>query len=246
MSEVSSANHLDRPVRPGYDHILGPDDAALTLVEYGSYACPFCRTANAEVAKLRDRFGDRLCYVFRQRPITGSELARRAANLAEAAPDEAAFWRAHVELMTRSRHLIEDDLTAVMADAGLRTDEESMARARARVDADIDSARRSGVRVTPTFFINGRRYDGPWDEVSLSEAMLGSLGHRVHSAAVDFASWAPATGVLLLRDVRAGRRFRQFTVRRVVRRVLGQRPRYRVRRRIVSHAAVALDQRRRS
>ena len=60
------------------------------------------------------------------------------------------------------------------------------------------SARASGVRVTPTFFINGRRYDGPWDDGSLSEAMLGSLGHRVHSAAVDFASWAPSTGVLLL------------------------------------------------
>ena len=52
--------------------------------------------------------------------------------------------------------------------------------------------------MTPTFFINGRRYDGPWDTVSLSEALLGSLGHRVHSAAVDFASWAPSTGVMLL------------------------------------------------
>jgi NhaA family Na+:H+ antiporter len=52
--------------------------------------------------------------------------------------------------------------------------------------------------MTPTFFVNGRRYDGAWDDVSLSEAMLGSLGHRVHSAAVDFASWAPATGLLLL------------------------------------------------
>jgi NhaA family Na+:H+ antiporter len=63
---------------------------------------------------------------------------------------------------------------------------------------DDVSARASGVRVTPTFFINGRRYDGPWDEGSLAEAMLGSLGHRVHSAAVDFASWAPSTGLLLL------------------------------------------------
>jgi NhaA family Na+:H+ antiporter len=66
------------------------------------------------------------------------------------------------------------------------------------VDADIASARASGVQMTPTFFINGRRYDGPWDESTLAEAMLGSLGHRVHSAAVDFASWAPSTGVLLL------------------------------------------------
>ena len=55
----------------------------------------------------------------------------------------------------------------------------------------------SGVKLTPTFFINGRRYDGPWDETSLSEAMLGTLGHRVRAAALDFASWSPSAGVLL-------------------------------------------------
>lgn len=198
MNDATALNRLDRPVAKGDDHVLGPDDAALTLVEYGSYACPYCRAANEEVARLRDRFGDRLRYVFRQRPITGSDLARRAADIAESARDEETFWRAHVELMSRSRDLTEDDLAAVVADTGLPRDPESLARARTRVDADIESARRSGVRMTPTFFINGRRYDGAWDDVSLSEAMLGSLGHRVHSAAVDFASWAPATGVLLL------------------------------------------------
>jgi NhaA family Na+:H+ antiporter len=198
MDTASALNRLDRPVDKQYDHVLGSDVADLTLVEYGSYGCPYCRAANEEVAKLRDRFGDRLRYVFRQRPITGSELARRAAEIAETAPDEDAFWRAHVELMSRSHDLSEDDLVAVVGDAGLRTDPASLARAKARVEADIDSARRSGVRMTPTFFIHGRRYDGAWDDVSLAEAMLGSLGHRVHSAAVDFASWAPATGVLLL------------------------------------------------
>jgi NhaA family Na+:H+ antiporter len=198
MSGATSLNRLDRPVDRRFDHVLGSDNADLTLVEYGSYACPYCRAANEELARLRDRFGDRLRYVFRQRPITGSELARRAADTAERAPDDGAFWRAHVELMSRSHDLTEDDLTAVIADVGLPDDADSIARAKARVDADIASARGSGVRMTPTFFINGRRYDGAWDEVSLSEAMLGSLGHRVHSAAVDFASWAPATGVLLV------------------------------------------------
>ena len=93
-----------------YDHVLGSDNADLTLVEYGSYACPYCRAANEEVARLRDRFGDRIRYVFRQRPITGSELARRAAVAAETASDEDMFWRAHVELMSRSLDLTEDDL----------------------------------------------------------------------------------------------------------------------------------------
>ena len=71
-------------------------------------------------------------------------------------------------------------------------------QAKARVDADVESAEASGVHVTPTFFINGRRYDGPWDANSLSEAMLGSLGHVVHAAALDFAKWAPSAGILLL------------------------------------------------
>ena len=88
------------------------------------------------------------------------------------------------------------------AAAGTPVDPAALAAAHQRgekkVEADIASAHGSGVHVTPTFFINGRRYDGPWDEISLAEVMLGSLGHRVHAAAVDFASWAPSTGVLLL------------------------------------------------
>ncbi len=199
MTEGAVAKRLDRPVDTRYDHALGPDGADLTLVEYGSYACPYCRAANDEIAKLRDRFGDRLRYVFRQRPITGSDLAQRAAEVAESATDEPTFWRGHVTLMTRSHALSEDDLSAVVGALGLTPDApDTAARAKARVRADIESAQKSGVRVTPTFFVNGRRYDGPWDESSLAEAMLGSLGHRVHSAAVDFASWAPATGVCLL------------------------------------------------
>ncbi|MEO8486830.1 MAG: Na+/H+ antiporter NhaA [Betaproteobacteria bacterium] len=197
MTQAADTNHLDRAVDPGYDHLLGSPASDLTLVEYGSYACPFCRAANEEVARLRDRFGERLHYAFRQRPITGSDIARRAANIAESAPDETAFWDAHVKLMTRSATLSEDDLASVAAGLGV-DGRDGSPEGRARVDADMASARASGVRVTPTFFINGRRYDGSWDGVSLSEALLGSLGHRVHSAAVDFASWAPSSGLLLL------------------------------------------------
>lgn len=197
MSAAPQTNRLDRAVDASYDHLLGATTGDITLVEYGSYACPYCRAANEEVARLRDRFGDRLRYVFRQRPITGSDIARRAADIAESAPDEEAFWGAHVELMTRSATLTEDDLAAVARRLGVDGDD-GAEKGRLRVDADVASSRASGVQVTPTFFINGRRYDGPWDVTSLSEAMLGSLGHRVHSAAVDFASWAPSTGVLLL------------------------------------------------
>ncbi|MDF3022265.1 MAG: nhaA 3 [Steroidobacteraceae bacterium] len=194
---------LDRPVDPVRDHVVGDAHAEITLVEYGSYDCPHCRAANARIAEVRDQLGQRVRYVFRHRPISGSELARRAAELVEQAGTPEEFWSAHVSLMTRSRTLTEDDLRAVAEDLRLGELEEDaieavQAEARARVDEDVASSHASGVRFTPTFFINSQRYDGPWDEASFTDAMLGSLGHRVRTAALGFASWAPSTGVLLL------------------------------------------------
>ncbi|MBX5461992.1 MAG: Na+/H+ antiporter NhaA, partial [Steroidobacteraceae bacterium] len=188
---------------PAYDHILGPERADISLVEYGSYACPHCRAANERIAQVRDHLGERLQYVFRHRPLTGVDIAKRAAQLVEHAQDPEQFWKAHVALMTRSPSLTEDDLVSVAQDFDLMPDDErareqAAARARKRVETDEQSANASGVRFTPTFFINGRRYDGPWDESSFEDALLGSLGHRVRAAAVDFASWAPSTGVMLL------------------------------------------------
>ncbi len=203
MLRTKSGSRLSQPVDPTRDHILGDAAARISLVEYGSYACPHCRSANEQVAAVRDRFGDRISYVFRHRPLTGSDIARRAAELAERAGDEEHFWRAHIDLMTRSTILTEDDLVSVAAELELdrKSPMEAAAserHARERVDDDERSAQASGVRFTPSFFINGRLYDGPWDEISLSDAMLNTLGHRVRSAALDFASWGPSAGVLLL------------------------------------------------
>jgi NhaA family Na+:H+ antiporter len=194
---------LDRPVDDALDHILGPKNAPITLVEYGSYDCPYCRAANERITEVRGQFGDRLRYVFRHRPLIGSDIARPAAELAESATNHEQFWNAHVTLMTRSNTLSEGDLRAVAESLGLtQLDAEASRviaeRARKRVDLDIESASASGVHYTPTFFINGRRYDGPWDESSFTDAMLGSLGHRVRTAALSFASWAPSAGILLL------------------------------------------------
>ncbi|MDF3010549.1 MAG: sodium:proton antiporter, partial [Burkholderiales bacterium] len=184
------------------EHALGGVGAEITLVEYGSFNCPSCRAAHEVIARLRERFGERLRYVFRHRPLTGSEEARRAAELAEyAAETTGEYWRAHDALMRRGPQLRPEDFSAVAAELGLPPREaqaEAWRSAQATVAQDLDSARASGARVSPTFFINNRRYDGPWDESTLAEAMLGSLGHRVQSAALDFARWAPSTGLLLL------------------------------------------------
>jgi NhaA family Na+:H+ antiporter len=189
---------LDRPVDPARDHVLGAPGAAVTLVEYGSYACPFCRAANGRIAEARDRLGDRMLYAFRHKPLTGSDIARRAAALVERAPDAETFWKAHITLMTRSDTLTEDDLAAVATEFRLDADESAAAAAAAHVLDDERSAKASGVLYTPTFYINGRRYDGAWDDSSFADAMLGRLGHRVRIAALDFAGWAPSAGILLL------------------------------------------------
>jgi NhaA family Na+:H+ antiporter len=203
VAQETLNNWLDRPVDDTRDHILGPANAPITLVEYGSYGCPYCRAANDHIAEVRHQLGDRVRYVFRHRPVTGSDIARRAAELAEHAHDPKQFWDAHIALMTRSETLTEDDLVSVAHDLGLSKEtpeqaEEETRHAAEHVKADEASARASGVIITPTFFFNGRRYDGPWDESSFSDAILGTLGHRVRAAAVDFASWAPSAGILLL------------------------------------------------
>ena len=182
------------------EHALGENDADITLVEYGSYHCPYCKGAHDVVSNLRDRFGDRLRYVFRHRPITGDERALRAAELAEYADQTAGrFWEAHDALMQGGAALVDRDLDEVAGRLGLdRGDEQAWRRARERVSEDGESARHHGVTSTPTFLINGRRYEGAWDEETLAEALRGSLGHRFQAAALDFARWAPSTGLLLL------------------------------------------------
>lgn len=203
MAQATISSRLDRPVDPARDHLLGPVEAPITLVEYGGYACPHCRAAHDRIAEVRDQLGERLRYVFRHRPLAGNELGRRAAELVERIEPPEKFWPAHVALMSRSLTLVEDDLRAVAREFGVTDDhasdsEASLHRARTRVAEDERSARASGVRMTPTFFINGRRFDGPWDESAFADAMLGTLGHRVRTAALEFASWAPSAGVLLL------------------------------------------------
>ena len=202
---MTSSRHdeLARPVDPDRDHILGGIAADITLVEYGSYACGFCHTAHEVVAGLRDRFGDRMRYVFRHLPIKGSDEAVPAAELAEYASETTGqFWEMHDTLMKRGPSFARNELDAIAVEGGLPPRDaataDAAAKAAARVKEDARGALRSGAHVTPTFFINGRRYEGAWDESSLAEAMLGSLGHRVQTAALDFARWAPSTGLLLL------------------------------------------------
>jgi Na+:H+ antiporter, NhaA family len=192
---------LDPPIDLDHDHILGPLDAELTLVEYGSYACPHCHAVHEVIAGLRSRFGERMRYVFRHLPVADSEDALRASALAEyAAESNGRFWEVHAALMERGPAFSEGDFERIAREFNLPSGaphEAALEAARERVREDAESARRSGARVTPTFFINGRRYAGAWDESSLADAMLAPLGHRIQSAAFEFVRWGPSSGLLL-------------------------------------------------
>jgi len=205
MTEVTARGdgQLVRDVDPARDHLVGEPGAAVTLVEYGSYVCSYCHAAHEVVRRLRDRFGDRLRYVYRHMPLTDRHEATLAAELVEyAAASGGDFWQAHDLLMRRGPAYSEGELDGMAEELGLPAregwDPGLIHGAEARVREDARGGLRSGVRVTPTFFINGRRYEGAWDETSLAEAMFRSMGHRLHAASVDFARWAPATGLLLL------------------------------------------------
>jgi len=189
---------LDPPVDLDHDHVLGPPDAELTLVEYGSYACPHCHAVHEVIAGLRSRFGERMRYVFRHLPMAESDDALRASELAEyAAETTGRFWEAHEALMQRGPAFSKGDFERITRELKLPEHEAAVAAAQERVREHVEHARRSGARVTPTFFINGRRYAGAWDESSLADAMLGALGHRIQAAAFGFVRWGPSSGLLL-------------------------------------------------
>lgn len=187
------------PVVDGRDHALGPADAELTLVEFGSYTSAPCHAVHEVIKGLRDQFGERLRYVFRHRPDPRDPVSRQAAELAEYAHAAGGnFWEVHEALMEQGPALTPDHLRqiaeAAQLPAGLAEAEDA---ARRRVDDDVESAGQSGALVTPTFHINGVRYTGAWDESSLTDALLGPLGHRIQSRAFRFVNWGPSSGLLL-------------------------------------------------
>jgi Na+/H+ antiporter NhaA len=182
---------LDRPVQAEVDHIRGPLDAPLTLLEYGDFECPFCAKATGVTAELRSRFGDELRYVFRHLPLSEvhphAELAARAAI---AADQQGKFWPMHDMLFARQSELELEDLLGYAGDLDL--DIERFARALDdpavddRIRADLASAEASGARGTPTFFIAGRRHVGQYDAASLAAELMESRsperGHDEASA----------------------------------------------------------------
>ncbi len=114
MAEPNNTRRLSEPVDLSRDHFIGDPAADIELLEYGSYSCKHCHAAHEVIADLRDRFGPRLKYVFRQLPIRGSDTARPAAELAEFAGETSdKYWLVHDELMRRGPDFTDTDLAEI-------------------------------------------------------------------------------------------------------------------------------------
>ncbi|HUK71677.1 MAG TPA: Na+/H+ antiporter NhaA [Streptosporangiaceae bacterium] len=166
---------LGAPVDPDRDHMRGPQDAPVTVVEYGDFECPYCGQAEPVVRELLADHGD-VRYVWRHLPLNDVHPhAQLAAEAAEAAADQDAFWEMHDLLLEHQDELRAADLIRHAGNLGLEVERFSDHIRRragaARIAEDVDSADLSGVSGTPTFFVNGRRHYGVYDIGTLSTAV---------------------------------------------------------------------------
>ncbi|QEC50614.1 Na+/H+ antiporter NhaA [Baekduia soli] len=168
-------------VDPGRDHIRGPVDAPVTLIEYGDFECPYCAAAEPVIARLLEAFGAELRYVWRHLPLTDVHPnAQLAAEAAEAAARQGAFWEMHDRLLAHQDDLAVSDLyrhaAALELDLERFSDDLGRRRTAPRVAEDVAGADASGVSGTPTFFVNGRRHQGVYDVDTLTREIKAAAG----------------------------------------------------------------------
>ncbi|HUZ99552.1 MAG TPA: Na+/H+ antiporter NhaA [Gaiellaceae bacterium] len=166
------------PVDPKRDHFRGPEDAPVTLLEYGDFECPYCGQAESVIRELLRDFGD-VRYVWRHLPLNDVHAdAQLAAEAAEAAAEQDAFWEMYELLLTHQDALTVTDLIGYAEQLGLDAErfghdlEEHVGAA--RIAEDVDGADLSSVSGTPTFFVNGRRHYGAYDIETLKQVVRGA------------------------------------------------------------------------
>jgi Na+/H+ antiporter NhaA len=178
---------LSEEVDPTRDHIRGPEDASVTLVEYGDFECPFCGQAEQAIRELLSSSDDDVRYVWRHLPLNDVHPnAQIAAEASEAAAAQGRFWEMHDTLLGHQGDLRPSHLAQYARELGLDADRivEELRRRdyAARVSEDVSSADESGVSGTPTFFVNGRRHYGAYDIHTLKETVRAVRGRALLTA----------------------------------------------------------------
>jgi protein-disulfide isomerase len=167
---------LTVPISPARDHIRGPVDAPVTLLEYGDYECPYCGLAHPITRAVEQKMAGAMRFVFRHFPLTTVHpYAEHAAEAAEAAGAQRKFWAMHDTLYENQQQLDPTHLLAYAGALGLdlkRFGNDLAQHVHAsKIREDFLGGVRSGVNGTPSFFINGVRHDGPWDFAHLLAAV---------------------------------------------------------------------------
>jgi Na+/H+ antiporter NhaA len=178
---------LATDVDPDEDHIRGPEDAPVTVVEYGDFECPYCGRAEPSVRELLARMGSEVRYVWRQLPLTDVHPhAQLAAEASEAAAEQGRFWEMHDLLLDNQDALRGPDLIRYAEQLGLDLErfrgELRRHEHAGRVARDLESAELSGVAGTPTFFINGQRHHGAYDIATLVAAVKSARARTLVAA----------------------------------------------------------------
>lgn len=187
---------LSDEVEPEVDHVRGPEDAPVTVVEYGDFECPYCGQAEHAIRELLASHGEDVRYVWRHLPLNDVHAsAQLGAEAAEAAAAQGKFWEMYDILLSHQGDLELEDLGRYAAQLGLdveRFQEELRRREHAsRVSRDVASADESGVTGTPTFFVNGRRHYGVYDLATLSAEVEAAKRRAVSRAAPGSAPTEP-------------------------------------------------------
>ena len=174
------------PVSP-QDHAQGPENAPVTLVEYGDYQCPHCGRAYPIVKRIQKHFGGRLRFIFRNFPLNEMHPdAESAAETAEFAGANGKFWEMHDLIFENQQRLGGQLYLELAAQLGLSAEALQSAiengRYQDRVAADFKGGVRSGVNGTPTFYINGHRHDAPFDYDDLAQAIEAASSAATHGA----------------------------------------------------------------
>jgi protein-disulfide isomerase len=177
---MSNQGSLRVPVSPE-DHSVGPENAPITLIEYGDFECPHCARAFEVVHRLRDTLENDLRFVYRHFPVTQIHPhALEAARAAEAAGLQGRFWEMHALIFENQGRLEDRSLLAFAATLGLDIPrfiaDRGVPKVQRKIERDMESGVRSGVNGTPTFFVNGVRYDGDWSYRSFLEDLAQLSG----------------------------------------------------------------------
>ncbi len=169
-----------KPDVSSQDHSQGSTDAAVTLVEYGDYQCGYCGEAYSLVKDAQEALGAKMRFVFRNFPLAEAHPhATAAAQAAEAAARQGKFWEMHDMLYENQEALSSQDLMSYAHEVGLDPDQfkkdigsDTISD---KVEADFEGGARSGVNGTPSFFVNGQKYEGDWLDGALTDFLRSQL-----------------------------------------------------------------------